>query len=76
MARRHKDLVVGIKIAHYAGPDWGPVEKAVKAGLLVNIPVIVDFATFRPERPFRDRMAERSETDSVCYRLTAPCIRT
>ena len=27
MAKQHKDLVVGIKIAHYAGPDWGPVEK-------------------------------------------------
>jgi dihydroorotase len=54
MAKRHKDVVVGIKIAHYAGPDWGPVEKSVKAGTLANIPVMVDFATFRPERPFQD----------------------
>jgi dihydroorotase len=59
MAKRHKDLVVGIKIAHYAGPDWGPVEKSVKAGSLANIPVMVDFATFRPERPFQDLVLKK-----------------
>ena len=59
MAKQHKDLVVGIKIAHYAGPDWGPVEKAVKAGTLANIPVMVDFATFRPERPFQDLVLKK-----------------
>jgi dihydroorotase len=59
MAKRYKDLVVGIKIAHYAGPDWGPVEKAVKAGTLANIPVMVDFATFRPERPFQDLVLKK-----------------
>lgn len=59
MAKRHPDLVVGVKIAHYAGPDWGPVEKAVKAGTLANIPVMVDFATFRPERPFQDLVLKK-----------------
>ena len=58
MARRYKD-VVGIKIAHYAGPDWGPVEKAVRAGTLANIPVMVDFATFRPERPFQELVLKK-----------------
>ena len=59
MAKRYKDLVVGIKIAHYAGPDWGPVEKSVKAGTLANIPVMVDFAAFRPERPFQDLVLKK-----------------
>lgn len=59
MAKRYKDLVVGIKIAHYAGPDWGPVEKSVKAGTLANIPVMVDFATFRPERPFQELVLKK-----------------
>ena len=59
MAKQHKDMVVGIKIAHYAGPDWGPVEKAVKAGTLANVPVMVDFATFRPERPFQDLVLKK-----------------
>lgn len=54
VAKRNSDLVVGIKVAHYAGPEWIAVDRGVEAGKLANIPVMVDFATFRPERPFQD----------------------
>jgi dihydroorotase len=54
VAKRHSDIVVGIKVAHYAGPEWVAVDRGVEAGKLANIPVMVDFATFRPERPFQD----------------------
>jgi dihydroorotase len=53
-AKLHHDVVVGIKIAHYAGPEWIAVDRAVEAGRLANIPVMVDFASFRPERPFQE----------------------
>lgn len=51
MAKRYKGLIVGIKTAHYAGPEWTPVEHAVQAGTLADIPVMVDFGENRPERP-------------------------
>lgn len=54
MALRHKDLIVGIKMAHYAGPEWAPVERAVEAGAKAKIPVMVDFGENRPERPSRE----------------------
>jgi len=54
VARRNNDVVVGIKVAHYAGPEWIAVDRGVEAGKLANIPVMVDFATFRPERPFQE----------------------
>jgi dihydroorotase len=54
VAKRNSDLVVGIKVAHYAGPEWIAVDRGVEAGKLANVPVMVDFATFRPERPFQD----------------------
>ena len=54
VALRHRDVVVGIKVAHYAGPEWIAVDRGVEAGKLANIPVMVDFATFRPERPFQE----------------------
>src|SRR4051794_14629678 len=54
VAKRNSDLVVGIKVAHYAGPEWIAVDRGVEAGKLANLPVMVDFATFRPERPFQD----------------------
>src|ERR1043165_798802 len=53
VALRHKDVVVGIKVAHYAGPEWIAVDRGVEAGKLAGVPVMVDFATFRPERPFQ-----------------------
>ncbi|HZT28604.1 MAG TPA: amidohydrolase/deacetylase family metallohydrolase [Bryobacteraceae bacterium] len=59
MAKKHKDVIVGIKIAHYAGPEWIAVERAVEAGKLANLPVMVDFATFRPERPFQDLVLKK-----------------
>jgi dihydroorotase len=50
-AKRYQGVIVGIKTAHYAGPEWTPVEHAVQAGTLANIPVMVDFGENRPERP-------------------------
>ena len=54
VALRHSDVVVGVKVAHYAGPEWIAVDRAIEAGNLARIPVMVDFATFRPERPFQE----------------------
>jgi len=55
----HKDVIIGIKTAHYAGPEWTPVEHAVEAGTLANIPVMVDFGVFRPERPFQELVLKK-----------------
>jgi len=59
MALRYKDLVVGIKTAHYAGPEWKPVEQAVEAGTLANIPVMVDFGSNLPERPVSELLTKK-----------------
>jgi dihydroorotase len=50
----HRGLIVGIKTAHYSGPEWDPVDRAVEAGRLVSVPVMVDFGDFRHERPFEE----------------------
>src|SRR5437764_11500550 len=51
MALKYKDVVVGVKTAHYTGPEWTPVEQAVQAGTIAKIPVMVDFGNDHPERP-------------------------
>ena len=50
MALAHKGLIVGIKTAHYRGPEWTPVDRAVEAGKAANIPVMVDFGDNHPDR--------------------------
>ena len=42
-AQQYRDYIVGIKIAHYKGIEWKPVDEAVKAGNLANIPLMIDF---------------------------------
>jgi dihydroorotase len=59
LARQHPKDIVGIKTAHYAAPDWTAVERAVEAGKLTNLPVMVDFGAFRIERPFEELVMDK-----------------
>ncbi|HWB95962.1 MAG TPA: amidohydrolase/deacetylase family metallohydrolase, partial [Bryobacteraceae bacterium] len=58
MALKHKGLIVGIKSAHFAGPEWTPYERAVEVGKLADIPVMIDYGTNRPERPLYDLLTK------------------
>ena len=59
MAMRYKGLIVGVKTAHYGGPEWAPVERAVEAGTIANIPVMVDFGRAYPERSFAELVTKK-----------------
>jgi dihydroorotase len=54
VASRYKDLIVGIKLAHYEGHDWTPTDRAVQAGELAKIPVMVDFGASTPPLPLEE----------------------
>ena len=53
-AKEYPGVVVGIKSAHFAGPEWTSVDSAVAAGKIADLPVMIDFGTFRKERPFQE----------------------
>lgn len=61
-ALAHRDVALGIKTAHYwtkdpfdaEHPPWASVERAVQAGRLCDMPVMVDFWPRPPERPYAD----------------------
>ncbi len=69
LARRYPDLIVGVKTAHHSGPEWIAVERAVEAGRLAGIPVMVDFGTFREERPFQQLVLEKLRPGDVYTHL-------
>lgn len=60
MADEHRDVVVGIKTAHYwvyqpfdaAHPPWAAVDAAIEAGQLCGLPVMVDVVPWLPERSY------------------------
>lgn len=58
-AKANSDYVVGVKVAHYYGPEWAPVEKAVEAGELANIPVMVDFGGTDPPHALETLFMEK-----------------
>ena len=47
-ANDHPSVIVGIKLAHYNGHEWGPTDSAVMAGKLANLPVMIDFGSSTP----------------------------
>lgn len=59
LARKHRDVVVGVKSAHYRKPDWESVDRALEAGEQAGIPIMVDFGYFLPERPFWQLVTQR-----------------
>jgi dihydroorotase len=52
--RQHPGVIVGIKVAHYRGPEWDPVLRAVAAGRETDVPVMIDFGDHTPPLPLED----------------------
>ena len=59
MAAKHRGVVVGIKTAHYRGPEWTPVERAVEAATTAGLPVMVDFGIDHPTRPLAELLTKK-----------------
>ena len=50
----HRAEIVGVKVAHYAGPGWEPVDRAVAAARATGTRVMVDFGGHVPELSMED----------------------
>ncbi|CAA9587706.1 MAG: Amidohydrolase, partial [uncultured Thermomicrobiales bacterium] len=67
VAAEHRDVVVGIKTAHYwarrpfddAHRPWTAVDRALEAAELCGLPVMVDFFPWLPERPYETLILEK-----------------
>lgn len=76
-AEKHRDVIVGIKSAHYWHPGWESVDRAVEAGELSGLPVMVDFGYFLKERPYWRLVSEKLRKDDIsthCYRGPVPVV--
>jgi dihydroorotase len=70
MAMKYKETIIGVKTAHYTGPEWTPVEQAVEAGTIAKIPVMVDFGSNRKERPMSELVTKKLRPGDIythCY---------
>ncbi len=77
LAGKHRDIVVGVKSAHYQLPDWKSVDAALSAGGAASIPIMVDFGHFLPERPYWQLVAQRLRPGDISthmYRGPVPWV--
>ncbi len=67
VAKQHPEIIVGVKTAHFMGPEWAPVDRAVEAAEMFDGVVMVDYggcadcedrSTFHPNRPFEQLVLE------------------
>ena len=74
VAKEYSDVIVGIKCAHYWSaprvfdelhPPWASVDKAVEAGTLCSMPVMVDFQPNLPECPYPDLVTEHMRPGDI-----------
>ncbi|MGE3821092.1 MAG: amidohydrolase/deacetylase family metallohydrolase, partial [Isosphaeraceae bacterium] len=59
MAIRHRDVIVGIKTAHYMGREFTAVERAIEAGERAGLPVMVDFGRAYPEKSLAELLTRK-----------------
>lgn len=69
MAMRYKDVVVGVKTAHYGAPNWIAVDQALVAGVAANIPVMVDFGSRKPERTIEELLMKKLRPGDIYTHL-------
>jgi dihydroorotase len=48
VAKMYPGIIVGVKVAHFNGHEWTPVDRAVEAGKIADIPVMIDFGGSNP----------------------------
>lgn len=79
LAKKHADVAVGVKTAHWEDGSWTAVERALEAGRLADKPVMVDFGWFRAERPFWklvDEMLRPGDIATHAFRAPVPWLDT
>lgn len=68
------DLIVGVKVAHYAGPGWEPLDKGVEAARETGTFLMVDQSP-QASRPMDEMMLKHLRPDDIvthCYAISKP----
>lgn len=72
MIEKHRDVIVGVKTAHYwteqpkddLHPTWAAVDRAVACGEAARVPVMFDFWP-RPERSYADLILKKARPGDI-----------
>lgn len=76
VARRNPESIIGIKVAHFRRPDFIAVERAVEAGVLANMPVMVDFGGTKPRLSLEELFLEKLRPGDIFTHTFGELIET
>lgn len=65
VAKKYPDVIVGFKLAHYSGYEWGPVDSLVAAGKMANLPVMVDFGGATPPLSLEELLLKKFKPGDI-----------
>lgn len=74
--QQYPDIIVGVKIGHYRGSEWTPLDRALEAGRIADVPLILE--CHLPNLPL-EGILERMRpgdiyTHSFCTAVDRTCI--
>ena len=69
--REFPQIIVGIKVAHFSGPEWDPVTRAVEAGTATNVPVMIDFGGHTPPLSLEDLLMKHLRPGDIMTHMYA-----
>jgi dihydroorotase len=69
--RQFPQIIVGIKVAHFSGPEWDPVTRAVEAGTETNVPVMIDFGGHTPPLSLEDLLMKHLRPGDIMTHMYA-----
>lgn len=74
--QQYPDIIVGVKIGHYRGSEWTPLDRAIEAGRIANVPLLLEcHLPLLPLEGILERMRPGDiYTHSFCTAVDRTCI--
>lgn len=69
--KENPGVLVGVKVAHYSGPEWDPVDRAVEAGKIAQVPVMIDFGGHEPPLSLESLLLEHLRPGDIFTHMYA-----
>ncbi|MDX2246995.1 MAG: amidohydrolase/deacetylase family metallohydrolase [Bacteroidia bacterium] len=68
------EVIVGVKIGHYEGPEWTPFDRAVEAAKVADVPLFVE--CHLPQYSLEDQLARMRQGDMITHSFEKVTERT
>jgi dihydroorotase len=72
--QQYPEIIVGVKIGHYRGSEWTPFDRALEAGRLANVPLLVE--CHLPQLPLEEILKRMRPDDIYTHSFCVASDRT